>query len=334
MALDTEAMSMRLRAATLRPAEQSLLMTNFHNTEQEQDFSEPANCSGFGRIRHFRRKTSNGWPSNPLPIDPACKALGLPRTDIIRAQVFQNAACNWRCWYCFVPFPLLNASKKHSGWLSAQEMVNLYLSEPERPPMIDLTGGQPDLVPEWVPWMMTELRNKGLEHDVFLWSDDNLSNDYFWQHLSEKDRELMAAYPKYGRVCCFKGFNEDSFSFNTNAEPTLFKQQFQLMGQLLTVGIDLYAYTTFTTPTEHGITDDMKRFVDRLQDLNPNLPLRTVPLEIQLFAPVRSRVTDERNIAINNQWRAIEAWIRELEDRFSSVERNANIAEIPLRGAA
>ena len=29
--------------------------------------------------------------------------------------------------------------------------------------MIDLTGGQPELVPEWVLWMMLELR----EHTLF-----------------------------------------------------------------------------------------------------------------------------------------------------------------------
>src|SRR5205085_10068263 len=143
----------------------------------------------------------------------------------------------------------------------------LYLDQPDPPPMIDLTGGQPDLVPEWVPWMMTELRERGLEQNIYLWSDDNLSNDYFWQFLSERDRELIATYRNYGRVCCFKGFNADSFSFNTLAEPALFERQFDLMGRLLTTGMDLYTYVTITTPSPRGIADDMRHFVDRLQKL-------------------------------------------------------------------
>src|SRR5438309_2029737 len=102
--LDTEALSAKYRLAAVDREKKRLLITNFYGTEQEQDFTEPANCRGFGRVRHFRRMTSTGWPTNPLPIDPACRALGLGPVDVIRAQVFQNAICNWRCWYCFVDF--------------------------------------------------------------------------------------------------------------------------------------------------------------------------------------------------------------------------------------
>src|SRR4051812_13647853 len=114
MLIDTDAFSARYRAELIDFNKRQLLITNFFGTEQEGDLSEPPNCNGFGRIRHFRRTTTIGWPSNPLPIDPACKALDLPPANVLRAQVFQNAACNWRCWYCFVPFDLLAANHKHS----------------------------------------------------------------------------------------------------------------------------------------------------------------------------------------------------------------------------
>lgn len=330
MFINTDSLSTRYRAQSVDLSNKRLLVTNFRNTEQEQDLSEPANCNGFGRVRHFRRATSEGWPPNPLPIDPACKALGLPPTDILRSQAFQNAACNWRCWYCYVPFDLLAASRKYSDWLSPTTLVELYLDQPDPPPVIDLTGGQPDLVPEWVPWMMKELRARGLERDVYLWSDDNLSNDYFWQFLSERERELIAAYKNYGRVCCFKGFNADSFSFNTLAEPALFDRQFDLMGRLLTTGMDLYAYVTITTPSSQGISDDMRRFVDRLQELDPNLPLRTVPLEVEVFTPVKGRLDDMKRQALKNQWAAVEAWQSELEDRYTSEERAVSISSVVL----
>ncbi|MFB2878682.1 hypothetical protein [Floridanema aerugineum] len=175
MAINTEALSARYRAASVDLSGKRLLITNFLNTEQEKDLTEPPNCGGVGRIRHFRRTLGNpGWPLNPLPIDPACKALSLPSTDMIRAQVFQYAACNWRCWYCYVPFELLSANPDYSDWLSPATLIHRYLAQPDPPPIIDLTGGQPDLVPEWVPWMMAELKNRGLERQVYLWSDDNL----------------------------------------------------------------------------------------------------------------------------------------------------------------
>ncbi|MCE9551907.1 MAG: radical SAM protein [Planctomycetes bacterium] len=329
--INTEKFSQSLRQRSIDLDQQKLLMTNYHGTEQEQDLTAPANCDGFGRVRHFRRDTSDGWPSNPLPIDPASKALGIPAADLLQAQVFQNAACNWRCWYCYVPFHLLSADEKYSSWLSAADLMDLYLKEPARPKVIDLSGGQPDLVPEWVPWMMRELRLRRLDDDIYLWSDDNLSNDYFWRFLSDEDRELVATYRRYGKVCCFKGFNADSFAFNTCAAPDLFQQQFDLMRGYVRMGIDVYCYVTLTTPLNERIRDDMKRFVDSLQDISANLPLRMIPLEIREFAPVKSRLNNDHRAAMQNQRVAVAAWQDELQSRFTTSDLTCNIADVTLR---
>jgi uncharacterized Fe-S cluster-containing radical SAM superfamily protein len=328
--IDTEAVSLRYRNMGVDLGQKRLLLTNFHNTKQEPDLTEPANCNGFGRIRHFRRVTTSGWLGNPLPIDPVRRQLGLAPSDELRVQAFQNAVCNWRCWYCFVPFNLLSANSAHSDWLSASNLIDLYLHQPDPPSMIDLTGGQPDLVPEWVPWMMEELQHRRLDKDVFLWSDDNLSNDYFWRFLSEGERELVATYENYARVCCFKGFDSESFEFNTLADPRLFDTQFDTFARLLETGMNLFAYATITTPSCEGINDGMRRFVDRLQEVHPNLPLRTIPLEIQMFTPVVDRLNEVKKKALKNQWLAVEAWIKELEERYSPAERNLNICDVPL----
>jgi len=81
-------------------------------------------------------------------------------------------------------------------------------------------------------------------------------------------------------VCCFKGFDDESFSFNIQATLDLFARQFDLFSRLLAKGLDLYAYTTFTSPTADGVPTAMRTFVDRLQRISEALPLRTVPLEI------------------------------------------------------
>jgi len=151
-----------------------------------------------------------------------------------------------------------------------------------------------------------------------LWSDDNLSNDYFWRFLTPADIELIATYPNYGRVGCFKGFNEESFVFNTMAAPSMFDRQFELMGRLVDLGIDVYAYATFTSPTYERVVEDMAAFVDRLQAIDPKLPLRTIPLEISVFSPVRSRLTPEREAAMRDQRSAIAAWQKELDRRYSN----------------
>jgi uncharacterized Fe-S cluster-containing radical SAM superfamily protein len=331
--INTDKFSRVLRQKSIKLPERKLLISNFEGTGQAGDLSVPPNCNGFGRIRHFHRDGGTDWVPNPLPIDPACRALGLGSGELLRAQVFQNASCNWRCWYCYVPFDMLDARESLGAWLSADELVDLYLAEAERPQMIDLTGGQPELIPEWVPWTMQALRQRDLEGSVYLWSDDNLSVDYFWSVLSDAERELVATFSGYGRVACFKGFDETSFAFNTKADPLLFDRQFDLMGRYLPTEIDLYAYATFTTPSAAGVGEAMKKFVDRLQSLHPNLPLRTVPLKIGTFGVVKKRlaIQDARYAAVDHQKRAIDAWKQELEERFPSSQRALSITDVSLR---
>src|SRR5260370_40489379 len=185
-----------------------ILMTNFKHSEEAKDFTIPPNCDGFGRIHHFRRDQPIPWPENPLPIDPAAKYLGICRPQQMRAQVFQNAICSWRCWYCFVDYDLLSGNKAHSEFKTAGDLLDLYDLEKGAPRVIDLSGCQPDLVPEWSLWVADELKLRGKSESVFLWSDDNLSNDYLWRYLSTAELKRLASYRNYARVGCFKGFDE------------------------------------------------------------------------------------------------------------------------------
>src|SRR5438067_1016454 len=123
--IDTDEAASRYRQRILDVREEKILITNLLGTEQESDLSEPTNCRGFGRIRHFKKHRHGDWVDNPLPIEPAIRCLGLGAADEIRAQVFQSAACNWRCWYCFVPFKLLSANRAHSAFLGAPELLDL-----------------------------------------------------------------------------------------------------------------------------------------------------------------------------------------------------------------
>lgn len=332
--IDTEKFAERLRARAINAVDRKILISRLSGSEQEVDLSSPTNCDGFGRIRHFKMKTSDGWPANPLPIVPACEALGIREPPaMMMAQVFQNAACAWRCWYCFVPDALLKADIARSSWLSAEELVAFYADLSDRPSIIDLSGGSPDLVPEWTPWMMEALRSRGLDRSTYLWTDDNLSTTYLFDKLTKDELTLLRSYRNYGRVCCFKGFDAYSFAFNTKAAEDDYEQQFKIMRRLLDLGLDLYGYVTLTSPRSDGVTTGVRSFVDRLQDLDPNLPLRTVPLEIRMFSPVGARLAanDERQISMGVQQDAIAAWNEEIEKRFEPAERAHPILAVPLR---
>ena len=69
-------------------------------------------------------------------------------------------------------------TKKYSAHLTCVTLLDYYQEQEAPPLVIDLTGGQPDITPEWVPWMMEALIDRGLSNHVYLWSDDNLSNDF------------------------------------------------------------------------------------------------------------------------------------------------------------
>jgi hypothetical protein len=83
--------------------------------------------------------------------------------------------------------------------------------------------------------------------------------------------------------------------------------------------------------------DAMPRFVDRLQAIHENLPLRTVPLKIAVFGVVDRRLATfgsdrarQCREAEAHQFRAVEAWNAELERRFSAEQRGRAIVDVRL----
>lgn len=328
--IDTDHFSRELRRRLIDPARRRVLVSRLAGSEQERDLRRGVNCGGLGRLHQFRCENRSGWPANPLPIAPARAALGLPPGERLVAQVFQRAGCNWRCWYCYVPDRLLTARDDQGTWLSADDLVAHYAESPDRPPVLDLSGGQPDLTPEWVPWVMEALEARGLADTTYLWSDDNLSNDYLWRFLDARQLASLAANPRYGRGGCFKGFDEASFQFNTRTRPTLFQRQLAVFERLLRLGIDLYATVSLTCASTERLTSRIKGFMDRLQTIHELLPLRTVPVEVKVFTPVQRRLTPSSRAALAHQWQAMEVWCSEIERRFPATLRDTPVQQIRL----
>jgi hypothetical protein len=156
------------------------------------------------------------------------------------------------------------------------------------------------------------------------WRFSDSATKYLLDYCLEATKETETVVC-LGTPSLFQKANE------TLADVSLFGRQFDLMKRLLTTGIDIYAYATFTTPSSIGIEDDMRRFVDELQELNENLPLRTVPLQVEVFTPVQKRLDVEKKQALKYQWLAVETWQKEMENRFSSEQRALNIADVPIK---
>lgn len=307
--IDTAEMYATLRPRVVDPQRRCVLVSRIAGSSQEADLSASPNCGGLGRVRHFRRAGQPGWPDNPLPIRPAAKWLGIVEPEVLRAQVFQLAGCAWRCWYCYVPYSLLSANPKKSEWKSADELLDLYLAEPDHARVLDLSGGSPDLVPEWIVWTMDAIDRRRLKHEIYLWSDDNLSSDRLLQSEERSTLARIEAYGSgYGKVCCLKGFDEASFAFNTGTSGSGFAEQLRILAGYAAADLDLYLYVTLTSPPRDDGPKLVRQFVDTLAEIRPDLPSRTVPLFIAEFSTMRSRIDATSATALSFQWDLLTAW--------------------------
>lgn len=313
-AIRTDHMVSVMRPRIVDADRRHVLVSRMEGSKQEQDLTLPPNANGIGRRRHFRRLSGPGWPDNPLPIVPASRWLGIEPPDVMQAQVFQLAGCAWRCWYCFVPFDLLSADTSKSEWVDASMLVDIYLDQPDRPPVLDLSGGSPDLAPEWIAWTMDAIERRGSKSEVYLWSDDNLSTDLLLRKDSRALLERIEDYGGgYGKACCVKGFDADSFAFNTAAEASGFEKQMRILRGYSETALDLHLYVTLTAPPRAGDREAMKGFVERLWAIRDDLPLRTVPLLVSEFATMTARVNPRRAESLAHQWRILDMWRESLE---------------------
>lgn len=332
MFLDVHSLSEALRKKVINLEKQEVLISKISSSKQENDLTLPPNCNGFGRIRHFRIYRNSNWTLDTLPNIPYATCMNLPIEEVLQTQLFQIGACDFRCWFCFVDESRLSANIKVSRFFTVDEIFDLYFKEEIQPKVIDLSGGQPNLAPEWLYWTLQKIEKLD-RNDLYIWSDDNLSNYFYWKYLSPYQRDFISSFYNQGRVGCFKGFDDESFSFNTNAKAQYFNNQFDIFSKLLGEKLDLYAYIVLTSISTNELGKRMKVFVDRLQNIHHNLPLRTIPLEIVLYAPSRNRISNLNNYeAIENQHIVHACWLEELDKRFNADERQTQISQIKMNG--
>lgn len=315
-----DSLGLRLRSILVNQDERSVLISDLLHSQQTADIHS-VNCGGYGRLWHKSSMAEESWEKFCLPYQPASWKLGVTDDKVSTVQVFQLAGCNYRCWFCYVDYALLRGDIKRAKYFTCESLVESYARETCEPKVIRLSGGQPDLVPEWVPWMMTALKGSGLDRDTYLWVDDNLSNDYAWRFLQDEDWDVILDYRNFGRVGCLKGFDRESFHFNTGAPPEHFDRQLRVLSRLVKTGLDVYVYLVLTSRGLDKVKVKMDRLLDSLQAIHPNLPLRVCPIKIIPFMPTLSRMhSAERGAAEQNQYRTLEVWREALAGRFPAAQ--------------
>jgi organic radical activating enzyme len=247
------------------------------------------------------------------------------------AQVFQIAGCNMRCWYCFVDDSVLSVKSEYIEWITVENMVDMFVHEFPSIPILDLSGGQPDLVPEWCLWVMEEIEKRNLKNKVFIWVDDNLTTmDLMEKYLSKEQISYMANFPKHSRVCCFKGFDDVTYKFNIRNRHMHFAEQIDSFRKLYNYGFDIYTYITLTGPEGSADKGKMKNFIKILREININLPLRVIPLEIKEFAVTRGRMNLFFAKALEEQYQAYEFWCELMDEYYTNEEQDMPFEKVNI----
>jgi len=304
----------QMRERLIDKNNKKVLISNLNNSLEAEDKYTITNCLGYGRTRVFKNFTLHLF-DNVLFHKPLYR--NYPPKPEFKTQVFQVAGCNWRCWYCYVDFKLLNGDNKYSDFFSADELIDLFLSESDHPDIIDLSGGQPDLVPEWILWFLEAIDRKGLKGKVHIWSPDNLSNYFLWKYLTNQEINFIAKFPLYSKIGCIKGYNQESFRFNTGAKSSDFEDQFIILSRLIESGFDMVSYITLTTPSIENLDKDIEDLVKRLISIHPLMPLRIIPLKITLFSNTKMRCNSIHRKALDYQFDVIKAWENALLNKFT-----------------
>jgi uncharacterized Fe-S cluster-containing radical SAM superfamily protein len=316
-----------LRERLIDRDNKKVLISNLDDSVEAKDNYTIINCNGYGRIRVFKNFSLHLFDNN-LFHKPLFR--NYPPSNEFRSQVFQIAGCNWRCWYCYVDFKLLDGDYSNSRFFRSNELIDLFLSDAKHPDIIDLSGGQPDLVPEWLLWFLEAIEKKGLMGKVYIWSDDNLSSFFLWEYLTKKEIDYISKFPLYSKIGCIKGYNEESFCFNTGAKSNDFENQFSILSKLIESGFDMYSYITFTTPSILNLDMDIDVLVKKLIRIHPLLPLRIIPLKISKFSNTTLRCNSAQNKSLNFQFNVVKAWENALLSHFTIEQIQQSYSENKL----
>ena len=299
-----------LRKNLLAPPVRKILLANLQGSRQSEDEYTKINSNGYGRIREYTNfQLHFDENQRPKRLSGVYRGQVIPKTGL-RTQVYQIAGCDLRCWYCFVDFQLLSASETHGRWFSALEIIeNLALSG-AMPSVIELSGGQVELVPEWTLWMMQALEKLGLDRNTTIWSDDNLTSDFFWKYLSPNEQEYVRCFPGYSRAVCLKGIDETSFAANTGFNGELFSLQLKILGTLVKKEFPLLVYLTLTDiPRADSCTERvMNTLIEKLEQMKAGFSREIIPLRMASFQNMLRRANYKRLQMFGNQHDRFRLW--------------------------
>lgn len=271
---------MTVRDNVYKESDGSALFANLLNTKEAIDSYHQINHEGFGRIRNFKYfsfhiKTDILDRRRFLRLNEAGKWC-----NQFQSQVFQIGVCPLRCRYCFVDKENLDGTNPYSKFLKPIEVLQMFLESWPNVRNLDLSGGSPDLCPEFLFELLTEIERANLKGKMTIWVESNLDINYY-SKLSRNKLEYIVTFPNFHLLCSLKGWDSSSVAYNTR-NTTSFDLQLEGLHFFHQQNFPFSVYLVFIG---HKIADNQEvaALYSQLKRISCELPERCIPLYIKKF---------------------------------------------------
>jgi hypothetical protein len=166
--------------------------------------------------------------------------------------------------------------------------------------MIRPSGGVPTLAIEQWNEMLSEIKKRGLEKEVYVQGDTNLTTGHFIDYLEDRGEiednylEKISKFSNFGILCSFKGTDTGSFlkaigMTHRNGSPNmeysfLEKERDYTFAKLVKAGSDVYPFIYDSNP--ETITEFME---NGARKFGPGFYLKTRLFKLKLYGPEKER---------------------------------------------
>lgn len=299
---------MLMRDNVYRESDGSALFANLLGTKEAEDSYHQINHGGFGRVRNFK----NFLFHVETDIRERRKFFRLNAAgewcSQFQSQVFQIGICTLKCWYCFVDRENLDGTNPYSAYLKPKDILQMFLESWPNIRNLDISGGSPDLCPEFVLELLCEIERAGLKEKITIWVESNLDVNYYCK-LPRKKIEYMAAFPNFHLLCSLKGWDSPSVAFNTRNTAS-FDQQLDGLRFFYQHNFSLSVYLVFVGKTIAN-NKEVTELFNQLKRISRKLPEQCIPIYIKKFH-AQGNVGNSLSKTYDDQKRAARWWDQQI----------------------
>ncbi len=228
--------------------------------------------------------------------------MNRPLKDFTNTFLFQSKGCNVHCPWCYVDDINKNGQKGNGEFFSTKEIVDLFEEERKKQPlyMIRPSGGEiTHAIEQWYE-TLKEIKKRGLEKEVYVQADTNLTTGHFIDHLEKEEiieknlLKKISKFDNFGILCSFKGTDTESFlkaigMTKKDGSPNMaFKfleeERWYTFSKFVEAGLDAYPFIYDSNPDT--LTDFMEEGARRFGN---GFYLKTRMFGLKLYGPEKER---------------------------------------------